>query len=470
MKRTIFIIAYLLLFSVFFITGQAFGARVYDDFSGTYIDGQRWNDRELVREVVGGKLVSKVGNGPWCCTSNNTAFLNPSTINVMQSDITVVTAILDTGTNPFSCARIQGLFYNTQTSGVGATGDIWAGVSIGDRGSGLEAWWNVEESLNADRTNWSNKGSGTLIGPGTLTHGTAYTAKIAYNGTNGFTFTVHGQNDPFTGPARQRAAVTKHRALATRIFADSPFYDGYVSAQFDNVYINNEATVYDDFSTAPLNPTKWQSLEIAREISAGKLRMNVQADGSIQTVNIVPNDQTATYLEAKVLIKSASQISSGALGHGRIGGYYYNDSRGPGSGVLYNGYEGNVWVSSRIELDDSNNLSGWCGLFRHNDADSWGAGTNLFYQNFLTSFALDTAYTLSIEQRGKTFIFRCNNETYQHTVNTSMYEPYNGQYRQMNSRVMADLGESGYMKTTFDDVCLKKPFNVGPPSLLLLND
>jgi len=472
MKRTISIIAYLALFSVFFITGQAFGARVLDDFSGTYIDGQRWNDRELVREVVGGELASKAGNGPWCCTKNYTDFQNPSTINIIQSDITVVTAILDTGTNPSSRARIQGFFYNTQTSGGGATGDVWAGISIGNRGSGLEAWWDVEESLNDDLTSWSSKGSGTLKGPGTLTYGTAYTAKLAYDGTNGFTFTVAGASDTFTGPVRQRAAVTKHKALGTRVTADPSSYDGYVSAQFDNVYINNEATVYDDFSTAPLDVTKWQkwSLEAAREISGGKLRMNVQADGSLQSATIRPNDQKTKYLETKVLVESASQISAGASGYSRIGCYYYNESRGPGSGLPYDGYKDDVWVTSRIELDDSKNLTGWCSLFRHDEADSWGAGTNLFHRDFTTPFAFDTEYTLSIEQRGKTFIFKCNNETYQYTVTTPMYAPSGGQSRGLDVRVYADPGESGYMKTTIDDVCLKKPFNVAPPSLLLLND
>jgi len=265
MKRNILTIAYLALAFIFFITGHALGSRVLDDFSGTCLDGQKWNDRELVREIVGGKLVSKVGNGPSCCTKNFIHFLNPSTINVIQSDITVVKTILDTGTNPASCARIQGLFYNTRTSG-GATGDIWAGVSIGDRGSGLEAWWSVEEALNDDRTSWSNKGSGTLIGSGTLTYGTEYTAKITYDGANGFTFTVNGQNDTFSGPGYQRASITEHKALATRIFADAPSYDGYVSAQFDNVYINNQVAVYDDFSTGSLDPTKWQQwgLEIAK--------------------------------------------------------------------------------------------------------------------------------------------------------------------------------------------------------------
>jgi hypothetical protein len=467
MKRTISIIAYLVAFSVFFITGQAFGARVLDDFSGTYIDGQRWNDRELVREIVGGKLVSKVGNGPG---KNYTEFQNPSTINIIQSDITVVTAILDTGTNPSSSARIQGLFYNTQTSG-GATGDIWAGISIGDRGSGLEAWWSVEEALNDERTSWSNKGSGTLKGPGTLTYGTAYTAKLAYDGANGFTFTVAGASDTFTGPVRQRAADTEHKALATRISTDVPSYDGFVSALFDNVYINNQTVVYDAFSTAPLDATKWQnwSLEIAREISGGKLRLNVQADGSRRDVSIRQSDQAAVYLETKVLVESASQISSGASGIARIAGWYYNDSRGPGSGQPYNGNEGDVWVQNRIELDDSNNLLATCGLWR-SDADPWGPGAGIFGQNFSTPIAFDTEYILSIEQRGKTFIFKCNNETYQYTVTTPMYDPSGGQFRYLQSRVYADPGESGYMKTTFDDVCLNKPFNVGPPSLLLLND
>ena len=82
--------------------------------------------------------------------------------------------------------------------------------------------------------------------------------------------------------------------------------------------------------------------------------------------------------------------------------------------------------------------------------DSWGPSTSLFYQEFATP-AFDTSYTLSIEFTGSTFIFKCNDETYQYDITTPMYPP-SEQYRELKSRVYADPGESGYMRANFDDV------------------
>ena len=63
MKQIFSISTALVLFSIFIVGTEAFGAKsLYDDFSGTYIDSQKWEHREFVREVVGGKLVSKIGN------------------------------------------------------------------------------------------------------------------------------------------------------------------------------------------------------------------------------------------------------------------------------------------------------------------------------------------------------------------------------------------------------------------------
>ena len=455
MKQIFSISIALVLFPIFIIGAEAFGAKsLYDDFSGTYIDSQKWKYREFVREVVGGKLVSKIGNDSGNgYFRNNTPFQNPESITDIECELTVVKTNLDTGSQPSSFVRIDGFFYNTQVSG-GATGDIWAGVYIGDRGNGgLEAFWAVDEALDDNLTNWENKGSGTLIGPGTLNYITSYTAKIKYDGSNGFEFIVAGvSSGPVVGPFRQRAAVTLFKGLITGINANGGSGSGFVSAMFDNVYINNNVTVYDDFSTTPLDQTKWGILEFAREISSGKLRLNVQAEGSQQDAKITPRNQNTAYLEAKVLVESGSQVSPEALGRARIAGYYYNDSRGPGSGQNYNAYEGNVWISNHIDLDESDNLTANCFLWRMDTEDDNGPGTMLFSQGFTTPIAFDTTHALSIEFTGSAVIFKCNNETYQYDITTPTYPPHEGQFRYLLSRVYADPGESGYMKVNLDDV------------------
>lgn len=167
----------------------------------------------------------------------------------------MVTTVLESGSNPRSWARVDGIFYNKNASG-DSTGDIWAGVHIGDRGSGLEAWWEAEEKLDDNGDDWGSLGEGTLIGPGTLSYGTAYTVRISYNGSNGITFTVNGVEDPFTGPARQRATVKEFKELDAGIDVDGGSSTGFSHALFDNVYINDQTTAYDPFNTAPLDATK----------------------------------------------------------------------------------------------------------------------------------------------------------------------------------------------------------------------
>ena len=452
MKRNLFV-SILIIFSSIFISWTATFAEInlYDDFSETYIDAQKWKDREFVREVSAGKLISKIGNTAGTGGINNTAFQNPQSITSIECRLTMVATALDTGTNPESFAKIGGFFYNTKGSG-GATGDVWAAVYIGNRGSGLEAYWEIQESLDGDLKNLEDKGTGTLIAPGTLTYGTAYNVKISYNGSNGFIFTVDGQSNNFSGPARKRAEVTEFKGLITGIDADGGSGIGYASALFDDVYINNEATIYDNFFSAYIDPTKWQHLEFAREIANGKLRLSVQPDGYRKTAKIRPNDQAASYLQARFLIKNDSQLSSGARAKARIAGYYYNANRGDSSGLPYNGYEGDIWVENKIYLDDSSNLKAKCSLWRTDGPDSLGPGTSIFHHKFSIPIAFNTEYTLSIGLSDSTFTFKCNDETYLHKVNAPMYEPSNGQYREFAARVYTDPGESGHMKVQLDDV------------------
>jgi len=442
----------LVLFSIFTVWAQAFAATsLLDDFSGPYLDSQKWEYRELVREVVGGELVSKIGNNTFNEEArDNTAFQNPGSIHTIECDIKVVAAVLDTGTDPRSFARINGRFYNTNMlNPTTHKGDIWAGVFIGDRGSGLEAWWEIWESTDDEGNSWADGGHGPLIGPGTLTIGNPYTAKIEYDGNKQFTFTVAGvSSGPVVGPDRLGAAFLAFKGLGTGAYSAGGTGTGYASALFDNVYTNNSA--YDDFSSTPtLDQTKWQALEFAREISGGKLRLNVQADGGRRDATLWPIDQTTAYLEAKVLVKSGSQVSLGTTGLARIAGYYYNESRGPGSGQDYNGNEGDVWVNNRIALDGSHNLKAICSVWRE-------PGTSLFYQEFATPIAFDTEYTLSIEFTGSSLIFKCsdgNVEEYQYDIATPTYPPSGGQYRELKSRgIDAGALESGYMKANFDDV------------------
>jgi len=453
MNRTYYLRIILIVMFVSFTGATTINAKtLYDDFSGEFLDSSKWNHIGFVREVSQNELTLKVGDS---ITNEHayhqTRFRNPELItSSIQCDITVNEATLDSGTDPLSFVRIQGFFYNTKSSG-GATGDVVALLYLGNRGSGLEAWWEVHEFDDDNLTSTTQQGSGTLAVPA-LSFGSSYTANLEYDGDKSFTFTVEGQSASFTtGPAKLRDVVTQHKGFRTGAYTTGGSGNGYTSSTIDNVLTNG--TAYDDFSTAPLDQTKWQDLEFVREIDNGKLRLNVQADGSREDATLRPINQDTAYLEAKVLIESGSQMSQGAHGRVRLAGWYYNDSRGQGSGQDYNDYEGNVWVINRIYIDENANLTAKCKVWRCETSDPWdGVAPNIFDQEFTTPIDFDTAYTLSIEYTGSAFIFKCNNETYQYDITTPTYPPYNGQERELKSRVYADIGESGYIKAKFDDV------------------
>jgi len=425
---------------------------LYDDFSGNYLDSSKWDDREFVREIANGKLVS-ISRAESGGSRNRTTFRNSESIFAIQAAVTPVASSIGSGSNVVSKIRLDGQFFNSQPAG-GETGDVWAAIRIEDDGNGLESNYVVVEALDDNWDTW-NVWAEDTISTG-LSYGQTYNLKIEYNeGAHEFTFTLNGVA-PITVtaanlPNNLRAAVRPNKHLTTG-FDDAESGVNIIHAQFDNIKINNQDTVYDDFSNSPLDQTKWQSLEFVRELSNGKLRANVHADGEREDVDTKPDDQDTAYFEAKVLIESGSQISSGASGHARIAGWYYNDSRGSGSGQDYNGNEGDVWVSNRIRLDDSSNLEARCWVWRSDTFDSWDSNApNIFEQEFTTAINFDTEYTLSIEFTGSTIIFKCNNETYQYNITSSVYPP-SGQYRVLESRIYADPGESGYLKTNFDDV------------------
>jgi len=470
MKRSLclclfFGIAFALIFN-----SRAIASRdLYDDFSNTYIDSQRWNEGEFVRVVTVGKLISKVGNHPAAnYARNGTAFQNPSTINTIKCDIIVSVTNLDTGTDPTSVARVDGRFYNTLNSGT-EKGDIWVGLFIGDRGSGLEAWWEVHESLDDEGNTWDEKGNGTLNVPG-LTYGNPYTVKIEYDGANGFTFTVAGVSDSFIGPGRGGVEFTEYKALETLATSDGGLGIGYTSASFDNVYINNRATAYDTFDIAPLNRTNWKQLEFVREIKDGRLRLAAHSDGDTENTRL-HFAEFKPYVEATITVKSDSRINSGAKGRVRIDGFFYNDTYHPSE---YSGNEGNVWAQVYIDYYDSGTLEAKCYAERVMNPD-WSQWQEIFYQRFTTPIILDRPYTLSILFTGTKFIFTCKDtvtemeESIESQITTPAYQP-SVNSSELVSRLYGN-GSSGYMAVEFDDVYVGESVRAMPwIPLLLLDD
>ena len=158
MKR-IYCLNTILIFLFIFTVGtnSVTAKTLYDDFSGDYLDSAKWEEQDFVREVKQGELLLKVGNSATELSARNTSpFIDPSSINIIECDISVVIANLDSGDESESSARVTGRFYNTQNSGT-ERGDIWVALKIGDRGSGLETWWEAWEATDDVGDNWDEK-------------------------------------------------------------------------------------------------------------------------------------------------------------------------------------------------------------------------------------------------------------------------------------------------------------------------
>lgn len=436
---------------------------LYDNFSSVYIDGSKWRQRTYVREIVDGQFVSKLGNhtpgmdaeiSPGAFR-NNLSIANPETIDSIECEITIVDAKLDSATGSRSFARVAGFFYNKNGTG-GASGDIFVQIMIGDQGNGkLEAFWEVQEMLTDDISSVSVIASGTISDFDSSITPPPYKVYISYDGDKTFSFKVNDlYTDSYMGPEKKRPSVTSWKGISTGIDATNGSNNGFVFAKFDNVSINNSNEIYDDFSSDLINPTKWKNREWVRDVTSGYLRSNIIGEGSTQTLStyLIVND--APYFEAKVRIDSSSQLSVGADGFGRIQGYYYNDSRGPGSGQGYNQYEGDVFVQLLLSYYSDGTLMANAYIDRCNTADQSNY-TNLFTHNFSVPIFLDTYYVLSIRFEGKKLIFSCAEETAEYNINTPIYPAY-AEHRLLRSRINLDSGETGYIKVNFDDVFVWK--------------
>ena len=229
----------------------------------------------------------------------------------------------------------------------------------------------------------------------------------------------------------------------------------------DNVYINDN--LYDAFSSATIDTDKWYAREWVRDASSNYLRINKIDNDSYSSAWTLLTEKDAKYIEASVFIDGTSSVSSSAFGTGTISGYFYNDAYGPGS---YNAYEGNVFVQNGLQYCDDGSVKAKAIVTRVNSSDERGSLTDIFSHTFPGTFSVDTYYTFSIRFEGKTLTFECNGVTASYSITTDVNIPYK-EFRGLSSRLHLDSGESGFMKSRFDDVYIERKAQF-PPSVPLL--
>ena len=299
-------------------TGILYAATPFDDFSGSRIDSGKWRDSgwdglDRVREVTGGKLISKIG-GPVRDSgncNNSLQFPNPNSINTISTKVSITEASIAGDNMSFLAAQISGTFYKEDGGH-----EVWGFISLEYNGTAYESYYGIETSLG-------HRGGTFALA---IQPGTEYTLKVDYNPTTQeFIFSANTESHSVTGEDRNGLSVNGSKGLTTAIIGNPNGGSGYLSATFDDVYVSNAP--YEDFSVSPLSSTKWSSGEIVREIRDGQLQMNAQRLETAGETNMfsMQSAQVTDYFQADVTIDSATVLTgTDTSGEIRLDGFYYN--------------------------------------------------------------------------------------------------------------------------------------------------
>jgi hypothetical protein len=431
----------------------------YDDFSRPLIDKEKWTRGEFVREIDAGsqKLLSKLASpNPVMATSfpysesNWLSFPDPNSVDSIQADVAINQNFITN--TAFTRARLGGRWYYDGSSGGGMTGDIWAEVGLRGEPGRLFARWEVFRFTNPEGTTGTTLGWGDFSTPITL--GTTYTLFISYDDiSNIFTFKIGSEEYTFgpTGlPARVGNSNMPYKGIGTRTQINGGASSGYLATTFDNVHKNG--ALYDDFSSASIDSTKWTNYEFVREISGGKLRSKARSSSAYTSfVNnelAFVNPLLIDNFKTKVTLVDY-QNPQGLFQLAGISGAFYNDGT-PGGGRI-----GDVVAEILIGGRGSNPGAGW-RVYKYTNADGTTAD-QLASGSFITPVILGNTYTLSFGWNGSTFTFKFANEMATYTPATSI-NPVNVNFKRLRTIIYPEVDKKeATIEALFDDVKVNLP-------------
>ncbi len=268
-----------------YVSGDYDNVRVngnlYDDFSGARLDPNRWANLELVREVSGGRSLSKTAGvgAPGTLVPNRARFANQNAVRAIRADV-AVTAAESTG----STVRwtMGGGFYNdgSSTGGQDASGDVNAYVRIfSSNGAPLTVEFYTARCGNASCGTTTVLFSDVL---GTVNLGETHTSALAWDGSV-FTYGIDGVTRIFDpkplAPVIKPATAHRKGPQQTEVLIETAGGYGYVSVTLDNVYVNTEA-----LSLPGLAPFLQQS--VTGDVTAAGVGLRGTGTGTINLTGI----------------------------------------------------------------------------------------------------------------------------------------------------------------------------------------
>jgi hypothetical protein len=221
---------------------------VYDDFDGAPFSGprlaaDRWASLEAVREIQGGRLVSKVAYAGSASARNFSSLANPQRVTAAALDL-VVTDYESTGTF-VQAAVLSGGFYNDGTSATDTdrTGDVGALLRVrSSNGGPLTVEFLADRCPDPACTTQQVFHADAFA---TINPGDVHNLFLEWDGSV-FTYGITNSQltrtfdpKPLHAPVKPSRAHSKH--LRTWVSANTANADGYIAVAFDNLFVNADA-------------------------------------------------------------------------------------------------------------------------------------------------------------------------------------------------------------------------------------
>jgi len=242
---------------------------LYDDFSSSTIDTTKWGYGyyEFVREISEGKLRSKVrsSSGNNSSLFDRLTFVDPSSINVIQANVTPVAYENENGVD--IVARIGGDYFNDGTPGGGYLGDVGAEVFIGgfNGEANPAAGWAVWTYADFEGNHPTLIETGNFSKPISL--GNTYTLLIGWTGSN-FIFRIDDEEARYVPATAINLPNNTWKEIATRIMSPAG-KEAMVEALFDDVMVAASCCPYIgvnplsiDFGNVPPKSTSDQTVTV----------------------------------------------------------------------------------------------------------------------------------------------------------------------------------------------------------------
>lgn len=430
------------------------------------IDPTVWADLEVVRRINNGVLESQIrrhgSNG-----NNYLVFYDSISVKSFQADLTVKDY---ENSGSFPNAGLLGFAYNdgTGTPGGGHTGDVLGVIGIRHNGSQLEGFYSITQ-CTAPNCNLQNEVH-TICSASLGTAASNQTYPISFSwddSTSTFTFgfgdtSIDVNSNPLNPhycalPAYAGPPKIPNKSIGTRIagITNGANAGGYISATFDNVYINNPPTLYDTFDSPPINRSKWWgSLELVSVIDNGELVQELTQNGANGGYNMnFVNSQAILGFEADV--RADLLQNNGGSPLARLYAGLYND--GTGSGIQGD-RTGDVIASVGISDNGSGGAQAFysvnrCTAFNCNLPGEYAPLTSGIFK----PVGLSETHKFSLSWDGFSVSLGCDGNTVPYNPTTPVPvagPPKSG--KGIGPRVIGidNSSKSGYVSAAFDNVVI----------------